>query len=145
MCLGKAAPAGASRAQQHVGLLACRIQRHKKGCSQSPVGITEHKETTEKKRKIQHLLFLITNSSSDAFLSVFLFGRNFFMVFGLLLESYRETDSCISPEPKAAQTMEQLRLNVAICAMRNTLENYKADDNKVGGHYAFCLSYALVL
>lgn len=41
--------------------------------------------------------------------------------------------------------MEQLRLNVAVCVMHNTLENYKADNGKAGEHYAFCLSHALVL
>lgn len=40
-----------------------------------------------------HLLFLTVKSSSDGFLSGFLFGSSFFMFLGLLLMSYKQTHS----------------------------------------------------
>lgn len=80
-----------SSTRAHCRAASCKVR---KALLKAPWRLLSSNLRKEEKKK-QHLLFLMTNSSSDAFLSVFLFGRNFFMVFGLLLESYRETERCV--------------------------------------------------
>jgi len=127
----------ASRAQQHVGLLAarapCRILRYEKGCSQSPLETAEHTQTSKKKRKNTTL----TLSNYKLFIRRFPLSFPFwekllhcFWTFAGVLQRNRLW--CLT-RTKGGSKRGAAQLKAAIRVTHNTLGNYKADNDKVGG------------